>query len=79
MRPLTFALLLLAGAAAPLPAAGKEKDQPRPNSLTKQEMADGWLLLFDGATTFGWQAPNRSTWHVVEGMLSPGPTRPACW
>jgi len=30
-------------------------DQPKPNALTEKEVADGWLLLFDGETTFGWQ------------------------
>ena len=25
------------------------------NTLTPKEVADGWLLLFDGATTFGWK------------------------
>jgi hypothetical protein len=67
MRPLTFAVLLLAGAAAPLPAAAKEKDQPRPNTLTKQEMAGGWLLLFDGTTTFGWQVDGELA--VKDGAL----------
>src|SRR5262249_22709923 len=27
---------------------------PKPNTLTPKEAADGWLLLFDGETTFGW-------------------------
>ncbi len=26
------------------------------NSLTPAEIADGWILLFDGKTTFGWDA-----------------------
>src|SRR4051795_5426991 len=43
-----FALLLLAGAAAP----GQEVV---PNALTPKEVADGWLLLFDGETAFGWK------------------------
>jgi hypothetical protein len=50
MRSLTcVAVLLFAGVA--LHAA----DQPKPNTLTPQEAADGWLLLFDGETTFGWK------------------------
>jgi hypothetical protein len=28
----------------------------KPNTLTPQEVAEGWILLFDGETTFGWQA-----------------------
>ncbi|MBY0459813.1 MAG: DUF1080 domain-containing protein [Gemmataceae bacterium] len=34
----------------------KEKDKPKPNTLTPKEIADGWILLFDGETTFGWTA-----------------------
>lgn len=35
--------------ATPLCAA----EPARPNPLTPKEIADGWILLFDGATTFG--------------------------
>src|SRR5216683_756625 len=41
-------LLLL---ATPLCAA----DLAKANTLTPKEIADGWILLFDGATTFGWK------------------------
>jgi len=27
-----------------------------PNTLTPEEIRDGWLLLFDGETLFGWEA-----------------------
>src|SRR5262249_39243105 len=30
-------------------------DEPKPNTLTPKEIADGWILLFDGETTFGWK------------------------
>jgi hypothetical protein len=30
------------------------QDKPKPNTLTPKEIADGWILLFDGETTFGW-------------------------
>src|SRR5713226_8443024 len=46
-------LLLL---ATPLCAA----DLAKANTLTPKEIADGWILLFDGETTFGWQV-NSST------------------
>ncbi len=45
MRYVIPALLLLAGTAW----AGD-----KPNTLTPKEIADGWILLFDGETTFGW-------------------------
>ena len=30
-----------------------------PNTLTETEKADGWRLLFDGATTAGWRGYNK--------------------
>src|SRR6266478_5111765 len=42
----TTALLL---AAVPAGAA-----EGKLNALTPQEIADGWISLFDGETTFGW-------------------------
>ena len=37
------------------PASADDK-QPKPNTLTAKEIADGWILLFDGETTFGWKS-----------------------
>lgn len=42
------ALLLLFA----LPGSAQEA---KPNTLTPKEIADGWILLFDGETTFGWR------------------------
>ncbi len=39
---------LLLAIALPCHAQGK------PNTLSAKEIADGWILLFDGETTFGW-------------------------
>jgi hypothetical protein len=41
-----------------------------PNSLTEQELAEGWILLFDGETTFGWKANSDANWKVAEGVIS---------
>lgn len=45
-----------------------------PNTLTEQEIEEGWKLLFDG-TTDGWRGYNKDTfpekgWEVKDGMLS---------
>ncbi len=44
-----------------------------PNSLTDQEKADGWKLLFDGKTLDGWKDYNGNKltvpWHVVDGCI----------
>ncbi|MGO8699082.1 MAG: protein kinase domain-containing protein [Limisphaerales bacterium] len=45
-----------------------------PNTLTEQEVAAGWQLLFDGRTTAGWRGykmagfPVRG-WHIADGCL----------
>jgi len=44
------------------------------NTLTDQERADGWRLLFDGRTTTGWRGFRKAEmptgWQVVDGALS---------
>lgn len=45
-------------------------DEPKVNVLTPQEIADGWILLFDGDTTFGWQT--KGNVKVDKGMLVVG-------
>src|SRR5438105_1333805 len=44
---LLTALLFIAPALA--------NNVPKLNALTPKEIAEGWILLFDGETTFGWQ------------------------
>ena len=54
-------------------------EQGKPNTLTRQEIADGWILLFDGKTTFGWQTEGEAS--VLEGALVLGgeqASRAAC-
>lgn len=57
---LGFAPLALAAAEAPAAA-------DKPNTLTRAEIEEGWILLFDGETTFGWQATGEV--KVEEGSL----------
>jgi|SRR5215472_1047511 len=40
------------------------------NSISKLEADDGWLLLFDGESLFGWTAMGAAHWQVAEGSLS---------
>src|SRR5579884_462559 len=81
MRRLLTALLLLPLAAAFAPAADEDDPPPPPpdkiGQLTRQEIAAGWISLFDGESTFGWHAPDGSKWNVVSGMLAPEGTKPA--
>ncbi|MEO6229245.1 MAG: DUF1080 domain-containing protein [Ferruginibacter sp.] len=47
------------------------------NTLTAKEKANGWVLLFDGATTRGWHSYNQNSvskcWKVVDGSLELDP------
>ena len=61
--------------SSPATAAGAA-DAPKPNTLTPKEIADGWILLWDGETTFGWRSPNDSKWTIADGMLAPQAGKP---
>jgi hypothetical protein len=54
-----FCLLALACAAA-----------AQQNSLAPKEAAEGWILLFDGETTFGWTGEGGAQWRVADGALT---------
>ena len=47
--------------------------EPKHNTLTDAEKAEGWQLLFDGQTLEGWKDYNGETltqpWHVVDGCI----------
>src|SRR5262245_24547748 len=63
-------LLLLLCLTGPAAARANEA---KPNMLTPQEIAEGWLLLFDGETTFGWQIDGDVA--VKDGVLVLGGSR----
>ena len=57
--------------AVSLPGYAQD-EKTKPNTLTPKEIADGWILLFDGETTFGWEAewsPRGTTPKVTDGTL----------
>jgi 3-keto-disaccharide hydrolase len=60
MRCLSLVIALVTSAAF----AG---EKAMPNTLTPKEIADGWILLFDGDTTFGWKVEGDA--KVKDGML----------
>ncbi|HTU22966.1 MAG TPA: DUF1080 domain-containing protein [Gemmataceae bacterium] len=66
MHRLLSALLMLS-----LALSCRAADEAKPEMLTPKEIADGWILLFDGETTFGWKATNDSRWTIADGMLAP--------
>jgi len=52
-------------------ATTSEDTTPRTlNTLSPAEIADGWLLLFDGKTLGGWEATNKGdNWSVQDGCI----------
>ena len=55
-------------------AAPAAADARPANSLTPEEVRQGWELLFDGSTTGGWRGYNRTDmpegWQAVDGALT---------
>ena len=41
------------------------------NSLSSKEISDGWILLFDGESAFGWAEEGGAKWSVSDGALVP--------
>ena len=87
MSRILLLALLLALALVPACASADEEDEPArrvrapvpaperaPNTLTEEERAAGWRLLFDGATTAGWRGYRQESmpegWQVVDGALA---------
>ena len=45
--------------------------QAKDNPLSQAQIDDGWILLFDGETLFGWTPENGGNWRASGGTLSP--------
>jgi hypothetical protein len=57
--------------------------QQKPNTLSRDERKEGWMLLFDGKSTNGWHKyggkPVGAAWKVEDGMLLLDPTQKNDW
>ena len=77
LRP-AFAITAILGLVAGLTTSCStccQKSCAAPNTLTSQEQAAGWRLLWDGKTTDGWRSPKSDefpsqSWLIKDGELS---------
>ena len=38
--------------------------------LDPDEQAEGWILLFDGQTFYGWEPASKADWKITDGVIS---------
>ena len=50
-------------------STGVAAGQSPPNTLTPQEIAQGWILLWDGESLFGWEPHGGTEWKTSNGVL----------
>ncbi len=62
-------MLCLLGGTLVEASENKTRPQGPQNQLTADELTDGWLLLFDGETLFGWKASSEVDWRVADGTI----------
>lgn len=74
MRTVVGLVVLVVGCsqAAPSKAPAAPAAAPTQNTLTEKELADGWILLFDGETLYGWDGKDAADWKVADGAITVG-------
>ena len=45
------------------------QENPPPELLSREQINDGWVSLFDGQTLFGWEPNNDVNWRVEKGEI----------
>jgi hypothetical protein len=56
-------------AVQPVAAATPKVTDPI-HPLSAEELAAGWIALFDGQSLFGWQAHSQADWQVKDGAIA---------
>ncbi|MDZ4818924.1 MAG: DUF1080 domain-containing protein [Planctomycetota bacterium] len=59
-----------------MPLGAVHAAEPKHNTLTDKELADGWILLFDGETLYGWKPNKEADWEVVDGTIRASKGKP---
>lgn len=76
MRAVVGLLVVLAGCSQAAPPStaktGGSTQTASQNVLTEQELDDGWILLFDGETLYGWDGQDAADWKVADGAITVG-------
>jgi hypothetical protein len=62
-------LLLWFAAAAMIAMPGLCRAAESPNQLSKEQIADGWIMLFDGETMYGWATKGDCKSKVADGAV----------
>lgn len=74
---LCLGVLISCGSTPPQPTQGEEA--PAPNTLSEQEILEGWTLLFDGSSFDGWRGLGREVvpvghWKIEDGAIKKVPS-----
>ena len=67
--PRTRSLLALFLFLVAFHALSANAAETQPNQLTSEQIAEGWISLFDGETLFGWTPTSDANWQAAEGAI----------
>lgn len=62
------AMLAMARQSVGIPPESSDAEKSL-NRLTQEELDDGWIMLFDGETLFGWEPDGNADWKVQDGAI----------
>jgi len=73
-----FAVTVVAVFASCTPHLARAAEAPgsTANLLSPKAHAAGWLLLFDGKTTYGWESVGEAKWEVTDGEIRTAGDKP---
>lgn len=69
MRSFIFALIICSSLTMNTVAQTPDGFLGENGILTKQELNDGWIALFDGKTFFGWRPQKEANFRIEDGVI----------